>query len=145
MKNDETQKTVIDTDKDEIVEEKVELANLEVGDDKVSETLKPAKVLVEKVKVVSVPKYGKKVVLEVKHPDIDDPEKLIELSKVKYLKDDKLETSGTWLNRNTDGTIIGNSALGLMLKHFGKKITELVGDQIDTVADDKGYLVIKAY
>ena len=117
----------------------------EVGT-KEPEILKPAKVKVEKVNFVEV-KFGsqvrEKVVCSAKHPD---REELIEISKVKYQKKDKLQTSGLWYKEDEDGLIQKGTALAELLNFTGSRnIKELIGKEIDTVADEEGYLCFKAY
>ncbi len=117
----------------------------EVGT-KEAEILKPAKVKVEKVNLVEV-KFGnqvrEKLVCAVKHPDREEP---IEISKVKYQKKDKLQTSGLWYKEDEDSLIQKGTALAELLNFTGSgNIKSLIGKEIDTVADEEGYLCFKAY
>ncbi len=117
----------------------------EVGT-KEPEILKPEKVKVEKVDLAEV-KFGsqtrEKLVCSVKHPN---KEELIDISKIKYQKKDKLQTSGLWYKEDEDGLIQKGTALAELLNFTGSKnIKELVGKEIDTVADEEGYLCFKAY
>jgi len=117
----------------------------EVGT-KEAEILKPEKVKVEKVNLVEV-KFGnqvrEKLVCSAKHPDREEP---IDISKVKYQKKDKLQISGLWYKEDEDGLIQKGTALAELLNFTGSKnIKELIGKEIDTVADEEGYLCFKAY
>jgi len=113
---------------------------------KEAEILKPAKVKIEKVSLVEV-KIGnqlrEKLVCSVKHPD---REELIEISKVKYQRKDKLKTSGLWYKEDEDGLIQKGTALAELLTFTNSpNIKSLIGKEIDTVADEEGYLCFKIY
>jgi len=87
-------------------------------------------------------KIGEKVVLISKHPDREDN---IEISQVKYLKGDKLTSSGMWYNLDADKMIPKQSALAeAMRKYECNMIADFDGKTIATDLDGK-YLVIKAY
>jgi len=110
------------------------------------EILKPAKVKVEKVDLVEV-RFGsqtrEKLVCSVKHPN---KEELIEISKIKYQKRDKLQTSGLWYKEDEDGLIQKGTALAELLNFTGSRnMKELVGKEIDTTTDEEGYLCFKVY
>ncbi len=123
----------------------VNLEDIGIGEDKPQVEAK--RVLIEDYKIEDV-KFGteesKKLVLVVKHPDISDRQ--IEISGAKYLSNDKLKISGLWFKLDSDKKLPYNSAIGNMLRFLGKaKVSDLKGEQVDTVADDRGYLVVKAY
>lgn len=85
---------------------------------------------------------GKKLALKVKHPDIEE----MEISGVKYTKGDKLEESGLWLGKDKDGKIPHSSAIANLLRFYGlTKISELTGEELQTVISGKGYCIVKAY
>src|SRR3990167_7071279 len=109
-------------------------------------TLKPSN-----VKILSVEtgefgkekKKGTKVTCLCKHPDASEP---IHISSVKYLVKDKIETAGLWINKDSKGLIRKGSALAVFLNSVGAKtIAELKDKEVQTIQDDKGYLVFKAY
>ena len=121
---------------------------LEIGiGDKEIERLEAKEIEVQGVKIETVEKDGKKigekVILLSKHPDRED---ILHISTLKYIKGDKVETSGTWFNTDEDGKIQKGTALASLLTHFGiPSIGELVGKKLPTDFDSGGYLCIKAY
>jgi len=123
--------------------ENQEILNKETGT-KESVALKPARVKIEAVEVVEVgEKKNKKLVCNVKHPD---KEELIKLSSIKHEAKGKLEVDGLWANLDEDGLIRKGSALSVLLSFTKSKTpTELIGKELETVEDNKGYLVFKAY
>jgi len=87
---------------------------------------------------------GRKIVFHCKHPDIED--RLIEVSSAKYSVGDKLKVTGMWWKEDSGKKIPFKSAIANVLRHYKKEnIKSLVGDQLDTLTDNSGYLVIKAY
>lgn len=123
----------------------INLEDVGIGEDKPQVEAK--KVLIENYRIEDV-KFGteesKKLVLQVKHPDISDRQ--IEISGAKYQSGDKLKISGLWFKLDSDKKLPYNSALGNMLRFLGKaKVSDIKGEQVDTVTDDRGYLVVKAY
>lgn len=125
--------------------EKTECDKIGIGT-KETQSLLPKAVLVQGHKVEAVEKDGKKigdkVVLISKHPDREDP---IELSQVKYLKGDKVTTSGLWFNLDEDKLIPKQSALAETMRKYGcNAVEDFDGKEIETDLDGK-YLVIKAY
>lgn len=115
--------------------------------DKEIEKLETKDVVVQGVKIESVKKgekvLGEKVVFLVKHPDRED---LLHVSTMKYIKGDKVDTSGTWFNLDEDGKIRKGTALSLMLNHFEVENLEgLIGKTLPTDLDGGNYLCIKAY
>lgn len=120
------------------------------------ERLKPAKVKVLTIDI-SKPKdkegniikdksgkeYDDKVTFGCKHPD---KEETIELSKVRYLRNDKVTESGLWFKQDTDGLLPKNSATSIMLRHYGAQVlADMRQKELETVAGDDGFLCIKAY
>ena len=86
---------------------------------------------------------GDKVVFICKHPTREES---IKISATKYVKDNKLKTSGTWFMLDADGKIAKNSALAMFLKMFNAKvIDEMVGKDVNTIMDERGFLAFKAY
>jgi len=116
---------------------------LQIGN-KEAITLKPTMVEVVNVAIIEVgDKKAKKLVLEVKHPDNQDP---IKISAVKYETKGKLDTSGLWVNLDSDKLIRKGCALAVFLNYVGAKSPqELKGMKLQTTSDEKGYLVFKAY
>jgi len=87
---------------------------------------------------------GKKVVFVVDHPDIKDRE--LEISSAKYEINNKIKVSGIWWKTDKDNKIPYKSALGNVLRHYNAKvITDMKGKQVETSANEEGYLAIKAY
>ena len=106
------------------------------------EILKPAKVKIEKVELRDVKKM-RKVVCTVKHPEQDTP---IEISRVKYQKKDNLKTVGLWYKEDEDELLQKGTALAQFLTFVdAKNIKELEGKEVETLAEDNGYLCFKAY
>jgi hypothetical protein len=108
-------------------------------------SLKPAVVKVGAVRFQEVgEKKAKKLVITAIHPD--RKEEPIEISSVKYEFRNKLEIAGLWKNLDSKGLIRKGSALAVLLQKYGCNSPEqLVGKDIPTIQDDKGYLVLKAY
>ncbi len=113
---------------------------------KEAEVLKPGKVKVEKIEISEVSFANKKqdkVNLICKHPD---SETTITISKAKILKKDKLVFQGLWFSLDSDNKLVKNSVTSEVLRHYEVSYLEdLKGKELDTVQDDEGYLVIKAY
>lgn len=86
---------------------------------------------------------GDKVTFGCKHPD---KEELIQISQVKYEKKDKLAYSGMWFQLDSEGKLMKGSALAKLLVFYGaNSVSEMAGKQIDTVADEEGFLCVKAF
>ena len=111
---------------------------------KESTTVKPAIVKIVKATVEAVGDKGSlKLVLEVKHPD---KQETIKISSVKFEKKGKLESSGLWCNLDEDKNVKKGSALATLISFLGcKTIRELEGKECNTIEDDTGYLIFKAY
>jgi len=106
------------------------------------ETLKPAKVKIDDVKIEEV-KTNEKLSCLVKYPDRDDQ---ITISSVKYIAKEKLKVSGLWYKEDEDGSIQKGTALAIFLDFVKvKTMKELIGKEVDTMLDEKGYLCFKAY
>ena len=106
--------------------------------------LKPKRVKIVNVRVIAVEKArsGKKLAVEVKHPD---REETFTMSSVAYLQDKQVVTKGLWFNKDKDGKIQKGSALAVFLDKTGvKTISSLVGKEVDTDLDGN-YLCFKAY
>lgn len=127
--------------------EKQKMLETGIGD-KEAETLEAKPVVVQGITFEEVDfgdKGGKstKVVLISKHPDREDP---LHISKVRYLKGDKVKSSGLWYNIDEDEKIIKNSALAVLLGYYKKdSLKQLEGEIVTTEVDSDGYLIIKAY
>lgn len=124
-----------------------EFGDTPIGDkDKSGLTAKPVTILDYEEKEVRDAKgkaIGTKLVLICQHPDTD---KTVDISQLKYLNNLKVVKTGLWVNRDLDGKIPYNSAVANLLRFTKKAIVrELVNTTIETVLDDNGYLVIKAY
>lgn len=107
-------------------------------------TLKPTTLKIISVEVKEVgEKRAKKVVCTCKHPDAELP---IQISSIKYEVKGKLDVSGLWLNLDSKKLIRKGSALATFLQSLGcSTIESLVGKDVMTTTDDKGYLCFKAY
>jgi len=87
-------------------------------------------------------KKHEKLVLVTNHPE----GKQLEIGKVKYLQENQVCESGLWLHLDRDGKLPYKGAVSCMLRYYNvKTIKELIGKKINTVVDDKGYLIVKAY
>jgi len=86
---------------------------------------------------------GDKLVLKVKHPDVPAE---MEISKVKYEKNKKIVESGLWITKDKDGNFPYLSAMAHLLKFYNcSNISKLKDKEIDTTADENGYIIAKAY
>jgi len=102
-----------------------------------------------KVKVIhaNIEEKGEKktklLVLECKHPQ---QEEHITLSKVQFIENKLVKTIGLWINLDEDENIQKGSALARFMKWNALlQLTDLKDKELETVLDEKGYLVIKAY
>lgn len=117
---------------------------LGVGD-KELEKLKPAEVQIIGSKIVPVERAkSEKVVFVVKHPD---KEEHIEISSAKVLgRKDQLKVFGIWFKLDVDEKIQKGSTLAAVLEYLNiSSIDEATGKNIETIADEDGYLCLKAY
>jgi len=120
-----------------------DMLELEEGTKEI-ELLKPEKVKIVKVEIIEVgDKKNKKLVCSVNHPGKPDP---IQISRVKYEQKGALKTVGLWVNLDEEEKIRKNSALAILMNFLQvKKPSELLHKEIETVAEDTGYLCLKAY
>lgn len=111
--------------------------------------LQPKKCKVTDYKIETVhnakgQEVGHKVVLICQHPDL--LEKPIEISSVKYLKGKILKNSALWLNKDKDNKIPYNSALAITMRYYEQNtLKQMIGVYLETVTDENGYLIAKAY
>lgn len=131
--------------KKEINEEDVKaIENIEIGEKKEIEQLKPAKAEIKDVKIEN--RQGNDcLVLKIKHPDKEEP---ISISSIKIKKFNKLKVNGLWIGRDEHGKIPYNSALAELLRRVeAKTISELVGKvvELDTLSINEPVLVVKGY
>lgn len=128
-----------------------EILNNGIGTkEKVSNSMKPAKVVITAVNVQTKKKDGDdmKVPLiefEVKHPDSADH---IKISKVKQLVGDKVYCQPTWYVTDDDGKIQKDMPLSRLLNHLGAlSINDTIGKELDTVEESETshFLVFKSY
>src|SRR3990167_10248599 len=106
--------------------------------------LEPATVKIVKAIVEPVgDKKAKKVSCEVKHPSANET---IKISSVRAEKKGKLNVGGLWFNQDEDKNIRKGSLLANFLSFMNARtVKELEGKECQTVEDDSGYLVFKAY
>jgi len=124
--------------------ESQDILNLETGT-KEAEKLEPKAVKIEKLEIQTVGEKGnQKAVFSAKHPDRDET---IQISSVKYeAKGGKLVFSGTWVNFDEDEKLRKGSALANFIAFKKVKVlNDLVGLELETTEDEKGYLCFKAY
>ena len=117
-------------------------------------TIEPEKLGAKKVKVLKAEiqtqykkdkttAVGDIVKLTCKHPDKDEP---IVISKVRYEVVGKLKESGIWYNEDTNKEVQKGSALSILLAHYScANVRALEALELDTVINEQGYLIIKAY
>jgi len=125
------------------IQEKMEIG---IGTKEV-EKLKPAMVNIIEGSIDPYIKDGKhkgdKVIFLCRHPTKEGP---IKISAVKYLKNDKVTTSGLWLNLDEDGLITKGSVLALLLSKIESgSVKACAGKNIMTDLDANGYLCFKLY
>lgn len=123
----------------------IDILDVEVGEDKPQ--IEPKRVVIEKVDIEDIElgngEKSKKIVLKVKHPAV---EQQIDITGAKYEQGGKIKKSGLWYKLDNENRLPYNSAISYVLRHYKKKTPrEMVGEQIDTVADESGYLLVKAY
>ncbi len=134
------------------MEEQKNLLKLEIGE-KDREILKPAKVKIVNITIKDKTNDGKEMKtplaeINCKHPDMDD---LISMTKIKLIKNEKVQVVSTWIQTNEeDGKqkISKSSALASLLKFLNAKTLEdLYGKEVETVkqSEENSYLCIKAY
>ncbi|MHA1225360.1 MAG: hypothetical protein ACTSPV_01290 [Candidatus Hodarchaeales archaeon] len=124
--------------------EEQEILNLETGT-KETQQLKPANVKIVKIRIENIDVKGKsnqKAVFEVKHPD---KEETIEISSVGYRRGRELKVAGLWISLDEDNKLRKGSALAILKDFYNcRTLSEMVGMEIPTLEDEKGYLCFKA-
>ena len=118
--------------------------NLKVGTIESSSTLPEAVVEIVGVRVDKVgEKKTEKLICICRHPS---REETIEISSLKFEKQGSLAVSGLWVNKDEDENIKMNSGLGVLMNFLKvKTLSDLTGNKIQTVLDEKNYLTLKAY
>lgn len=117
---------------------------------KETQTLKPARVKIESVRIQTETKEGKKmdtplIHFECKHPD---REETISISKVKYERDGKLVVVGLWAQLDEDNKFKKSSAVSAVLNFLKcETLDQTKGKEVDTViqSEESKYLCLKAY
>jgi hypothetical protein len=117
---------------------------------KENQKLKPAKVKILGVKIQTEKKDGTELKSPIahilcKHPD---REETLELTKIKYEKNGKLEIATLWVNLDEEGKFSKGSALSELLRYTKSDTPEaMTGKEVDTMEQSKEdtYLCIKAY
>jgi len=65
---------------------------------------------------------------------------------VKYEKQNSIRITGLWYKIDADGKIQKGSALAILLGFYkSDNLKALIGKELNTSLDEKGYLCIKAY
>lgn len=85
------------------------------------------------------------VVVQCKHPDKDE---LLDITKIKFLKNDKVIVSGLWAQLDDDKKIQKSSAVDILLKKLGcSKLSDTYSMEIETIleSEDGSFLCLKAY
>ena len=126
-----------------------DMLNKEIGT-KEKPKLKPAKVSIVGVSLKDKKKDGSEmktplVQVHVKHPE---KEESIEMTELKYLKNDKVIVSGLWCQLDEDKLFQKGSAVSILMNYLGvKTLKELEGKEIDVVekSEKSDYLCLKAY
>ncbi len=112
------------------------------------ERLEAKEVTIQKVEVKMMQNkegkdIGEKVICYCSHPDSDEP---IEISSVKYERDNKIRISGLWFQLDKEGLIQKGSALALFLSFVGAgNLEDLENKKVKTSTDENGYLIFKGY
>jgi hypothetical protein len=132
------------------METQTDITKLGIGTKESKSALGPAKVTILGNKIQTKTKDEKEmksplVHVIVKHPDREEP---LELSKVKFIKADKVTVVSLWANVDSDGLIAKSSAVAELLRFMKvNTIDELTGKEIEAVEQSKEdlYLCLKAY
>lgn len=122
-----------------------EILGVEIGTkEPEKKKLKPAKVKIVKVMIEKIEKAkSSKAVFECKHPDSDSP---LNISAVSFLRDKSVTTVGTWINLDEENKLQKGTGTTVLMEKLGiNRLTDCMGKEIDTEADNQGYLVFKAY
>jgi len=125
--------------------ENQDLMNKKIGTKEIPK-LEAKDIEVQGVKVDEVGKDKNKItILMCKHPDSD---KVIDITKIKLLRNDKAKVVGLWASTDEDGNIQKGSALSELL-NFAKveTLADLTGKILPTIEESKesSYLCIKGY
>ena len=117
---------------------------------KENQKLKPAKVKILGVSIQTNKKDGTELKSPIahilcKHPD---REETVELTKIKFEKNGKLEVVTLWVSLDDEGKFSKSSALAELLRFTkSETLNDLTGKEVDTMEQSKEdtYLCIKAY
>lgn len=122
----------------------MDILDVPIGEDEPQVAAKVVVIEDVKVEEVVLPKEtARKLVLKVRHPDMQD---LIDINGARYQQRDKLKSSGLWYKLDKDNNLSYGSAVAHVLRYYDKKTAkELKGTQIHTVTAENGYLLVKAY
>ena len=129
------------------MENQTEIGKIGIGT-KENVALKPASVKIVSYKVEMQSnrdgkEIGEKVSVTCKHPDKDE---MIEISSVSYKKGKEIKTSGLWFKLDEDKGIVKQSALASFMIHLNaENLDAIIGKDVSTELDEKGYLCFKAY
>lgn len=107
----------------------------------------PCKVLgVGKVSLNNKKRPGEiieKIVFSCKHPERETP---IEFSDCQLISKKEVVIRPTWLFLDEDGSVQKGSTLAQVLFFYqAKNLNEMVGKEVKTAVDDRGYICLKAY
>jgi len=120
-----------------------ELFNKPIGNKEIQK-LEAKNVIIKEAKFEELGK-NKNIILSlsVKHPE---KQELINLTKVQFIADKVIKTSGLWYNTDADENIQKGSALANFMNFYNiKTLLELKDLELKTSLDDNGFLVVKAY
>jgi hypothetical protein len=117
---------------------------------KENQKLKPAKVKILGVSIQTNKKDGTELKSPIahilcKHPD---REETVELTKIKFEKNGKLDVVTLWVSLDDEGKFSKSSALAELLRFTkSETLNDLTGKEVDTMEQSKEdtYLCIKAY
>jgi len=131
--------------------EAIELMNKEVGTQE-QKKLEAKTVKIASINILSKTKEGKDMKTPLAqmvciHPDKKQDD-LIHISKVKFLKGEKVITAGFWVQLDDEENIQKGSSLNILLDFLNKKtLKEIEGCDVETCfeSEDSSYLCIKAY
>ena len=129
------------------MENQTEIGKIGIGT-KENVALKPASVKIVSYKIEMQKNrdgkdIGEKVAVSCKHPDKDE---MIEISSVSYKKGKEIKTSGLWFKLDEDKMIVKQTALASFLINLkADNLDAIVGKDVSTELDEKGYLCFKAY
>jgi len=114
--------------------------------DKDIEKLKPEPCKVKDIEIVDVmlsDQKGEKATFIVQHPERED---LIRISAAQFVRNKKITTSGTWISKDEEGKFLKASALAILMSFYGAAtLRDMMGIEVQTALDGKGFLCIKAY